>query len=856
LLENGSDPNARNADKLTPLDISCRKGFFEIGKLLLESSDLNFDNTLKPDGEYPLHFASRQGEFEIVKLLLDKGARIDQLNSKKLNCLDLAIESGNHDLIRILLNDPNWFKLIRVNNTYINDIVEENNFKIVIQDDSNISNEDTFVLLYKAKMWDVYQIILEKCKINEKEMNFSILDPSIKSFENHPLLLIARSGQENLIKHDTTTKLLELKWRHLPKTLFILNVCFYALYLLLFSWYTVEISTNNIKSNILKLQNSSSSSSSSSNINSTTIFNSKFLTEDLGDEIIRNKIRPTLVRHYKFRGFHSYSTKDSFPKETPNQIITNSKDDTKPETMFIVLMTVVVIQLIREVIQLLVFDGISYFFSIQNLFEVFTYSFSLCSIIATNYNDQSFYGSISILFSYMLFPLFLQKLDMIGIYVVAMLRTLTNSAKLFPVFLLLFIGFLFSFRLRTSFGVSYSQTDSLFFSFFRTITMAVGELDTSKMGLDENDSNSLPNYIIYFLFLILMCTIVLNLFVGIAVGEIKTTLDEASVQLICMRISFCLKIQANVDPMIKRFKCLKEILNMNFKMYNYEQENKMFKMANKFWTKLVSLVKPNEQPIDLIDPTKRLENSLEKMSIQTNDQIRSVKSCFSTQIIDIESKLLNAQRRLQDSLIEFSDTTLQQINEIKQETKNMNTTLRKDLDKIQNVLEESSGDLNYTNKYFNTRFTESEQAFKNQIVRLEAILVELTEKSLFQYESVKETCINERKSIKESIKISTNFLEEFVTDLVNKLTKSSQIKSNDENSEDKIKSFLIESFKKSNSDNELSIQSQKTELELMINNFKNLFIEKIKDFNSSNQVMLNELKNELLNVKALNNSSN
>ena len=27
-------------------------------------------------------------------------------------------------MIRILLNDPNWFKLLRVNNTYINDIVE------------------------------------------------------------------------------------------------------------------------------------------------------------------------------------------------------------------------------------------------------------------------------------------------------------------------------------------------------------------------------------------------------------------------------------------------------------------------------------------------------------------------------------------------------------------------------------------------------------------------------------------------------------------------------------------------------------------------------------------------------------
>ena len=36
------------------------------------------------------------------------------------------------------------------------------------------------------------------------------------------------------------------------------------------------------------------------------------------------------------------------------------------------------------------------------------------------------------------------------------------------------------------------------------------------MGL-YNTESSLPNYIIYFLFIGLMCTIVLNLFVGIAV---------------------------------------------------------------------------------------------------------------------------------------------------------------------------------------------------------------------------------------------------------------------------------------------------------------------------------------------------
>ena len=60
---------------------------------------------------------------------------------------------------------------------------------------------------------------------------------------------------------------------------------------------------------------------------------------------------------------------------------------------------------------------------------------------------------------------------------------------------------------------------------------------------------SLPNLIIYLLFIGLMCTIVLNLFVGIAVDDIKTILDEADIQLICMKCLFasCLQEYYFVD---------------------------------------------------------------------------------------------------------------------------------------------------------------------------------------------------------------------------------------------------------------------------------------------------------------------
>ena len=84
--------------------------------------------------------------------------------------------------------------------------------------------------------------------------------------------------------------------------------------------------------------------------------------------------------------------------------------------------------------------------------------------------------------------------------------------------------------------------------------MMMGDFQTSEMGVE----NSYVNYFLYVAFIGIMSIIVLNLFVGIAVGEIKQTLDEADIQQISMRIVFVLKVIFNLNiffnfpiPMIK-----------------------------------------------------------------------------------------------------------------------------------------------------------------------------------------------------------------------------------------------------------------------------------------------------------------
>lgn len=208
------------------------------------------------------------------------------------------------------------------------------------------------------------------------------------------------------------------------------------------------------------------------------------------------------------------SMPNGFDNETAIDL--NDFDDelayqTNNKFIFMTLMIFLIASLIKEAFQFLVLEGFSYFSSLQNIAEMLTYTLSIISLVSTNYNIKAAYGSLAILFAFLVFPLYIQKLKVFGIYVVAFLRTLSNSAKFFPVFLIIYIGFMLSFKIRSNYGVSYFE--STLYSLIRTFTMVSGELETDKMGLGDSLS-SLPNYIIYILFIGLMCTILINLFVG------------------------------------------------------------------------------------------------------------------------------------------------------------------------------------------------------------------------------------------------------------------------------------------------------------------------------------------------------
>ena len=104
--------SAKNGDGVTSLELSCRKNFFEISKVLINGMRevAVADN---PDDQSPLIMAAQEGAHEVVELLLHKGYPIDFITADNKNALDIALEYGHKDVVRVLLNNEEWKKLIQ-----------------------------------------------------------------------------------------------------------------------------------------------------------------------------------------------------------------------------------------------------------------------------------------------------------------------------------------------------------------------------------------------------------------------------------------------------------------------------------------------------------------------------------------------------------------------------------------------------------------------------------------------------------------------------------------------------------------------------------------------------------------------
>jgi hypothetical protein len=101
LLSNqATDVDISNKYGETPLMIASIEGNLSLVKTLVINKNAHIDHI----GWTPLHYASSRGHFEIAQFLLANGAIVDSMSPSNTTPLMMAVQSGNEQLIKLLLD--------------------------------------------------------------------------------------------------------------------------------------------------------------------------------------------------------------------------------------------------------------------------------------------------------------------------------------------------------------------------------------------------------------------------------------------------------------------------------------------------------------------------------------------------------------------------------------------------------------------------------------------------------------------------------------------------------------------------------------------------------------------------------
>jgi hypothetical protein len=181
---------------------------------------------------------------------------------------------------------------------------------------------------------------------------------------------------------------LDLKWRFIPRFAFYFNLFLYLLFLTLFAVYSYQLSS--------------------------------FYNEEFAESFKETSKSPP------------NATAEQVEDKTELEVIQSLNNDTLSSGLRITLLIVIFCSLAKKLFQIILIDRLSFFSSMQNWAEITSYVLALIAVGSNDLDTKLSISSLALLLSFIVFSFLIQKLRVFGLYVLAFRRTLSNSAKFFP----------------------------------------------------------------------------------------------------------------------------------------------------------------------------------------------------------------------------------------------------------------------------------------------------------------------------------------------------------------------------------------------------------------------------------------
>nr|XP_039270319.1 transient receptor potential cation channel subfamily A member 1-like isoform X1 [Styela clava] len=235
---------------------------------------------------------------------------------------------------------------------------------------------------------------------------------------------------------------------------------------------------------------------------------------------------------------------------------------TKVQLAMMVILTLLSLgQIIKEIVQMCQ-QRLKYFLDMTNLFEWVLYVSSILYVFPfySGYplHWQFEFGAIAVYLAWFNLLLFFQRFDIAGIYVVMFIVILRTLVKVLALFSFLIIAFTLSFYILMNHEADESfSTPPL--AFMRVVTMTLGEISYLDNflapfvdGNDETLHYSIASMLLLGGFIIVMPILLMNLLIGLAVGDIAAVQSNAELQRLAMQVQLHTEIEGRLSTKILR----------------------------------------------------------------------------------------------------------------------------------------------------------------------------------------------------------------------------------------------------------------------------------------------------------------
>ncbi|XP_053381087.1 transient receptor potential cation channel subfamily A member 1 homolog [Mercenaria mercenaria] len=282
-----------------------------------------------------------------------------------------------------------------------------------------------------------------------------------------------------------------------------------------------------------------------------------------------------------------------------------------------------------------------YFLEVENVIEWITCTTAIIFVVNLNgCSDTGFRpqwqwscGTVSVFLAWINMLFIIQKFEWFGIYVVMLFRVAKVFMKFFLVFFLLIVAFAVSFH---GLFQNQEQFSTVWISVVKTTAMMIGEIDFGTIFFDEVVHYEYISYMFFYIFLMFMTIVLINLLVGLSVENIQEFQKEADLTKKEMQVKFALEVE-RISTSSLILKCL------NF--LRCKRSANSLSQKEKFW--------PNRQTWlqrKLAESWKLTEKDIKMALIPEKDGTSKEIARLDTKFNTLETNLLNMDSKLEKIL--------------------------------------------------------------------------------------------------------------------------------------------------------------------------------------------------------------